>query len=211
MHDFRLGDEFFLINHDQLTGRPALNRSLLGFGLVAALLGELMIDGRIALRHDRVIIIEGRSRGDGPGDFLVDSIAEQKTPHPVRTWLENLGDIAYELVARRLVERETVRRVRARRFLPGSDTFPVAKREAVQPLLTLDAVVRGQHRPAVQQRLLSALLSTAGAEHLLAVDLDRSLVRAAVVELAEGLPADHADLVAGFDAAVVALSLSIPR
>lgn len=211
MHDFRLGDEFFLINHDQLTGRLAVSRRLLGLGLVAALLGELIIDGRVAVRHHRVVIVDGSSRGDGPGDFLVDSIADQKTPHPVRTWVENLGDIAYELVARRLVERGTVRRVRARRLLSRTDTFPVAKREAVQPILTLDAVIRGQRRPAMQQRLLTTLLSAAGVEHVLAPDLDRSLVRAAVAELAEGLSADLKELSAGFDAAVVALSLSIPR
>lgn len=210
MNEFRLGDEFFLVSHDQLTGRPALSRRILGLGLVAALLGELMIDGRIALRHERVTLVDGSGRGDGPGDFLVDSIAEQKTPHPVRTWVKNLSDIAHELVARRLVERGTVRRVRAR-LLPRADTFPVAKREAVQPLLTLDAVLRGQRRPTDQQRLLTTLLGVAGVEHVLAADLDRCLVRAAVAELADGLPADLIELVAGFDATIVALSLSIPR
>lgn len=212
MQKLRLADEFFLINHDHLTGRPAIRRDLLGSGLVAALLAELVIDGRLAMDEGRVSVLDPSSHGDDATDFLVTTLSAQRACHPVRTWTENLDDTAYELIARRLVERDTVHRVRPRRLLgPRRDLFPAAKREAVEPLLRLDAVIRNPIGADVHRAVSVVLVVAAGAEHVLATDLDRDRVRTGVAELANGLPADLKELVGGFEAAVAALLLSIRR
>lgn len=212
MHDLRLGDEFFLLNHDQLTGRPTINRQLLGGGLVAALLAELIMERRATVREGRVCVLDRTARGEDAGDFMVDSLAAQRTTHPVRTWTENLDETAYELVARRLVERRTIRRIQPRRLLgPRKDLFPAASREAVQPLLSLDTMIHGQGGADVQRTMVAALLRAAEADHVLAVDLDRDRVETVIAGWIDELPAAYRELLAGFEAAVVALSLSIRR
>jgi len=212
MHDFRAGDEFFLLNHDQLTGRPTINRQFLGGGLVAALLAELIMERRATVREGRVCVLDRTARGAAAGDFLVDSLAAQRTAHPVRTWTENLDETAYELVARRLVERRTVRRVRPRRLLGArKDLFPAASREAVQPLLWLDTMIHAPGTADVQRSVVAALLRAAEADHMLAVDLDRGRVGTVIAGWIEGLPPAYRALITGFEAAVVALSLSIRR
>lgn len=212
MHDFRLADEFFLLNHDQLTGKPTISRQLLGGGLVAALFAELIMERRVTVHAGRVSVLDRAARGEAAGDFMVDSLAAQRTTHPVRTWTGNLDETAYELVARRLVERGTVRRVQPRRLLGSrKDLFPAARRDAVHPLLWLDTMINGQSRADLQRMLVAALLSMAGADHMLAVELDRDQVRTVIAGWIDGLPGPYQELVTGFEAAVVALSLSIRR
>lgn len=133
MPSFPLADEFFLINHD-LTGKPLIRRDLLGLGLVVALLAELIMEGRVGMRDGRVVVLDRAGNGDDATDFIIASLAAQWSNYPVRTWTDNLDDTAYELVARRLVERGTVRRVQARRLLGSrKDVFLAARRRRSSP------------------------------------------------------------------------------
>jgi len=212
MPSFPLADEFFLINHNDLTGKPLIRRDLLGLGLVVALLAELIIEGRVGMRDGRVVMLDRAGNGDDATDFVIASLAAQWSNYPVRTWTDNLDDTAYELVARRLVERGTVRRVQARRLLGSrKDVFLAARREAVQPLLLLDGVIKNPEEADVQRALLVTMVAATGVEHALATLPDRDRVRAAVTELSAGLSTELTELVAGFEEAITARLLSIRR
>jgi Golgi phosphoprotein 3 (GPP34) len=212
MQNFRLADEFFLVNHDHRTGKPAIRRDLLGAGLVTALLAELIIDGRLAMDDGRVTVLDCSSHGDQATDFMVSSIAAQQATYPVRTWTENLDDTAYELTARRLIECGTVRRVRPRRLMgPRRDLFPAAMCAPVESLLRLNAVIKNPAGADIHGAVSVVLIATVGATHVLVTDLDRERVRTSVTELANGLPADLKELVVGFEAAVATRLLSIRR
>lgn len=212
MQNFRLADEFFLVNHDHHTGRPVMRRDLLGAGLVAALLAELIIDGRLAMDDGRVTVLDSSSHDNQAADFMVTSIAAQRATYPVRTWTENLDDTAYELTARRLIECGTVRRVRPRRLIgPRRDLFPAALSIPVESLLRLNAMIKNPAGADLHGAVSVVLIATVGAMHVLVTDLDRERVQTSVAELANGLPADLKELVAGFEAAVAARLLSMRR
>ncbi len=223
MPTLSLADEFFLVNHDR-RGKPLIRRELLGGGLAAALLAELVMQRRAGMRDGRVTVLAAQDRGDEADeadpadradeatDFMLRSVAGQATSYPIRTWVDNLDDTAYELIARRVTERGIVRRVRTRRLLGAArERFPAATREAVGPLVSLDEVIEDPERADVQRALLVTMVAATGAEHALASEPDRDRVRAAVARLAESLPADLAELLAGFDEAITARLLSIRR
>ncbi len=212
MQNFRLADDFFLINHDHRNGKPLVRRDLLGAGLVAALLAELIIDGRLAMDDGRVTVLDSCRHDDHATDFMVASIAAQQTAYPVRTWTDNLDDTAYELTARRLIECGTVRRVRPRRLLgPRRDLFPTAKRTSVESLLRLNAVIGNPAGADIHGATSVVLIAASGANHLLAPHLDREQLQTAVAQLMKRLSADLKELVAGFEAAVTARLLTIQR
>lgn len=212
MQNFRLANEFFLISHDHHTGKPVMRRDLLGAGLVAALLAELIIDGRLAMDDGRVTVLDCSNHDNQATDFMVTSIAAQPATYPVRTWTENLDDTAYELTARRLIECGTVRRVRPRRLIgPRRDLFPTALSTPVESLLRLTAAIKNPAGADLHGAVSVVLIATVGATHVLVTNLDRERVQASVAELANGLPADLKELVAGFEAAVAARLLSMRR
>ncbi len=212
MQNFRLAEEFFLINHDYRNGKPLIRRDLLGAGLVAALLAELIIDGRLAMDDGRVTVLDRCSHDDNATDFMVTSIAAQQAAYPVRTWTDNLDDTAYELTARRLIECGTVRRVRPRRLLgPRRDLFPATMRASVESLLRLNAVIKNPAGADIHGAASVVLIAAAGADHLLATDLDREQLRTGVAVLTNSLSAHLKELVAGFEAAVAARLLTIQR
>lgn len=214
MDNFRIGDEFFLITHDGDTGRPRISRELAGAGLVAALIGELILEERATIDSGLVRLTGDTDTGEAASDFLARSIVDQHADHPVRTWIQNLGEIGYELITRRLVERGTLRRVQPRRKLGlsrGKDAFPAADREAVEPGLWLNIVAVNPEQADTQRRALAGLLVAAGGEGLLPAARERPGMRSALSDLAAELPRDLTELVQGFRESVVTLSVSVRR
>lgn len=212
MPTFPLADEFFLINHDDLNGKPLLRRDLLGSGLVVALLAELIMQDRAALREGRVTVLDREAHGDDATDFVIDSLEMQRSAHSVRVWTDNLDDTAYELVARRLVARGVVRRVRPRRLLgTRKEHFPSVHRDAVQPLVSLNEVIENPGQADAQQALLVAMMAATGAERVLANEPDRDRINTAVARLVGRLPAELAQLLTGLEEAIAARLLSVRR
>ena len=107
----RVADDLYLMAHDENTGRPLIGPRLLGTGLAAALLAELMLDGGLVLHS-------GRAGGVTPnGEMLVacraqivddlarhvhQVVAVEPRLHPVQVWLEFLASDAAQNVAFRL-------------------------------------------------------------------------------------------------------------
>jgi hypothetical protein len=110
-----LADEFFCIAHDDRTGRAHLSPRVLGLGLAAGLLGELVLFGRIDLA-DREIRVERR---EPPPDALAHATLEQILAQPhrdLRTCLAHLSGSAVGSVANRLTVAGTWQRREQRRL-----------------------------------------------------------------------------------------------
>lgn len=115
--DALLADEFFLIAHDDQTGRPRLHDIATRYGLAAALLGELAIARHIDFIQGNVHVYDARP----PADWLQHQVLSQITAEPhqraTRMWLAYLAATSYESVAQRLVQTGVVDPEERRRFL----------------------------------------------------------------------------------------------
>lgn len=131
-----VADDLYLLGHDDRTGRPLLQRRVLGIGLAGALLAELMLAGLIDLRPDSAVAIT-RSV---PREVVTRSpvlrlVASEPWPQPVRSWLRFLAATAAQAVAQRLVEAGYLARVRSRVPWRRGLWVPVNPDWAIAPML----------------------------------------------------------------------------
>lgn len=112
-----LADELFCIAHDDRTGRSRLHSRVLGLGLAAGLLGELVLCDRVEIADGGGIRVVNRAP---PADVLahatLSQLLAQSQHRDLRTWLAFLAETAVESVAGRLVlagvwQREERRRL----------------------------------------------------------------------------------------------------
>ena len=122
---WHLADDFFLMVHDDLSGRPRLPERILGVGLASALLGELVLLDAIDIVKGDVVLVtdEPPSPTDEPRSSLLASVLfrELKAERhlPVQDWLNYLGRRAPERVARRLETKRLVYLKQPRIKVPG--------------------------------------------------------------------------------------------
>ncbi|MQA25824.1 MAG: hypothetical protein GEU94_10160 [Micromonosporaceae bacterium] len=111
-----LGDEFWLIAHQEHSGRPRLSTRVLGLGLAGALLGELVFCRSVTVVRGQVHVVSHAPPPDELAHWVLGQVTAEATAHTLRTWLVFLSRNAHELVAQRMwhagkVQRETSRRV----------------------------------------------------------------------------------------------------
>jgi hypothetical protein len=132
-----LADDFFRLGHHDLTGRPLLHPVALATGLAAAVLGELVVSGHLAVQAGHVLVVH---RPDEPRDSLSARVLAlvRREHHPLRTWLEFFARGAVVEVAGRLEVAGQVRAVRTRRLMRETVTYaPVGQLEAARPRAVL--------------------------------------------------------------------------
>jgi hypothetical protein len=205
----------FLILHDPFTGKPGIGHDLLKCGLVAAALADLMLDRRLGMENDRIVVADPRGNGtDEVGAFVVESIQRQPSAHTVRSWVEALTEVLYELVARGLVTEGVVRREQGGRRLVrrSADRFPaVDLLRAARPRVRLEHMLRDPRDLDVAGSALAGIIRALGVERVLDLDRDRAAVKTSVAAAADHLPIDLKSLVDGVESAVSAISLTIRR
>jgi Golgi phosphoprotein 3 GPP34 len=187
----RLADEFFLMAHDDISGRTRLPDRITGLALAAALLGELALGEWIEVRSGAqgVLALPGGepvwesgfdgagragsgfggsggsgSRGSGPTDPLAARVFEYLAAeqHPVRTWLAFFAQNAHADVADRLIAAGLVSRRPRRRPWQPDCWVPTSPNVAALPAAQLvTRLIRG--RPlSDQQTVLIGLLRATG-------------------------------------------------
>lgn len=125
----RVADDLWLMAHDDRTGRALLQPRLLGLGLAGGLLADLFLGGSAGLGQDGTIRPGPRARrvpaanaadADAADAALLELIAAEPVPLPVRDWLRFLATRAAENVGARLEDAGYLTTTRRRtRFLPG--------------------------------------------------------------------------------------------
>jgi hypothetical protein len=160
----RLADEFFLIAHDDASGRPRLADRLLGLGLAAALLGELALGEWIELRAGAVALTGREGGAAPPGEEPAARMFEylRAEQHPARTWLAFFARTARDDVAGRLAEAGLITRQARRRPWQAGGWAPISANAAALPAAQLvTQLIRGRAL-SEQQTVLVGLLRATG-------------------------------------------------
>lgn len=213
MASIDLAEQFFLIGHDEFSGRPAVSNDLMECGLVGALFGALIVEGRLGVKDGKVVALDAEPTGEDLADRLVTTVDRQATSHRVRTWTEQLGSFAYQTIAERLVDSGTLRRESGRKLLgrPGERYPAVNVYEAARPRLKLNHVIRHREELDLDQAVLAALLTAVGIEAVLGVDMNREALRTVINSLLRAMPEQLQELLSGIDETVASISLTVHR
>jgi hypothetical protein len=205
-----LAENFFLIVHDPFTGKSSISRELLDCGLVAAEIADLVLTGHLDVVDDRVVLTDRTGGRDGELDrYVLEAVGRQSSAHTVRVWAESIGEIAFDLVVRQLLDSGVIRAERQRAVLRrGPERFPAQDLlRASGPRLRLEHMLRHPTEFDLPGAVTAAIVGALGVERTFEFDIDRELF----TELQENLPPSLERLVAGVAATVAAISLTIRR
>ena len=190
-----LADDFFRLAHHDLTGRPLLHPVALGTGLAAALVGELVVSGHVAVISGHVLVVRRRDR---PRDGLSVGVLSLlwREVHPLGTWLEFLAGSAVVEVGARLVRAGQVRVVRSRRLVRGRAVYvPLDVLEAARPRAVLATRLMNGLGLEDEYVVLAGLMVATGLDATILAGAPPG-ARAHVRGLVAGLPAAFAELFA---------------
>lgn len=195
-------DEFWLLAHDDSTGRPRLSGRVLGLGLAGALLGELLESQNVAVGQGLVYITSRTPPPDALAHTVLDQIDSEVQHHPVRTWLAFFGRTADDVVAQRLMRAGLLRKESSRKLLKQVTVYrPVDANRAAWPMARLSTTLRRQSPVPDGDAFLAGLA--------LATGLDRAILDGAgpgphdyLTHVVSSLPAQQRQLVAHTEAAV---------
>lgn len=213
MRSLPLADELFLIGHDEYTGKAHVNNVILDSGLAGAVIGELLLTGRVVIAENRVAVRDNRPYGEALTDAALAEILKQRENHPVRAWVEYLRDDVRDMVGRRLVQSGMVTREESRGLtLRVTVRFPATDAiEAAAPLVRLRFLLDRDDPLDQQTMALASLVLASQLEQTLLVDTTRQQVRELITQRTRPMhPYLHA-LATGVDAAVAAIALTIRR
>jgi hypothetical protein len=209
-----LHDEYFLLAHDDYSGKPRVHPAVLRTGLAGALVGRLVLARRIAIIDNAVTLTDRRPLGDPASDHALDALAYTRpSVLPVRAWVEYMRDDLYPRVGQALIERRIVVlghggwRGRSLRYRAGEAVA------AAGPRMRLRAAAVARHLPAVQDaqmRVLAGLALATGLESAIADGANR-IARGGLRHMAENLPSDLHVVVDAVQDALLAMALATPR
>jgi hypothetical protein len=155
----RLADDFFLMAHEESSGKLLLAERIAGLGLAAALLGELALAECIELREGALTVLDSSPRDDVLSGRVLEFLKQEQ--HPTRTWLAFFGQSAHTEVGRRLAaDGLLVREARKRPWQDGR-WVPVSTAVAVRPTALLcTQLIRGHGLDRRDLVLLGLLRAT---------------------------------------------------
>jgi hypothetical protein len=212
MRTLPLADEFFLVGHDEYTGKPMVNAEVLDTGLAGAVVGELIMSGRLSVADTGLVTArDQRPYGERVTDAAMAEVLKQPEAHPIRAWIEYLRTEVRNMVAPRLVQTGMVQRVQSSGMLRKSVRFP-----AVEPIKAAAPRARLRYmldHPAYldgHTAVLGGLTRATGLEHVLGAGTSRE-ARDSLSKMVEALPLDLRLLCGGVDQAVAAVALTVRR
>jgi hypothetical protein len=174
-----LADDFFFAAHDDVSGRIRLTPRAVGYGLAAALLGELLLFRKITLQRDEVVVIDRRPVHDALVNAVLDDVVREPQTRPARDWLRYFGRNSYDWVAQRMMREGMVRIGETKRFRRGSAYRPVDLNCAAWPIVRVAQKLARREPIVLPDIVLAGLIGATG--------LDRYLRTEAVTEINEYL------------------------
>ena len=205
-----LADDLFLVGHDQYTGRVRIDDAVLDTSLAGAVLGELLLAGRVDAENGMLVTVrDQRPYGERVSDAALAEILKQREPRTVRAWVEYLRADARSMVATRLLLAGVVERVAGRRRMRSVVRYPATDPSAAAaPQVRLRYVLDHRESLDAKTAVLAGLVAVAGLEPVVGGDSDR-LTREALAGLRSGLSAQLQALVLGVESAVAQVTLSV--
>jgi hypothetical protein len=119
----RLADQFFLIAHEDRTGRTRIHPRAIGLGLAAGLIGELMLLGRVSVHSGQVWVISREAPGDVLAHNVLDLLVAQQQHRELHTWLAFLAQDAGAKVGERLLRAGAVDVVVRRKWMRSETQY----------------------------------------------------------------------------------------
>ncbi|WP_436761024.1 GOLPH3/VPS74 family protein [Streptosporangium sp. V21-05] len=194
----RLANDLFFVMHDNATGRMRLHARLTGLGLAAAVLGELMLAGRItvgsAAGQIRLVVLDAAPPQDPLTRTALGHIVAEPS-HRFRTWLQFLARTAIADVAERMTA-EGLLRPPGRR--PSRRRTPVDVNIAGWPVGRVNLAIQRREPLNVQDGVLLGLLVATGGNQLVLWEQNPAYLSGTVA----ALPAPLQELIAQTEAAV---------
>ncbi|MEO3858325.1 GPP34 family phosphoprotein [Acrocarpospora macrocephala] len=185
----RLADDLYFVMHDDVTGRGRIHPRLTGLGLAAAILGELMLAGRVTVRlvpgQIQLAVVDPAETGDAPTQFALDHIQAEPT-HPVGTWLLFLARTAHADIAARMTEAGLLHPP-GRRLLAKQVQAPVAANTAAWPVGRLNLAIERRQPLRMQDGVLFGLIVATGGGQLVLWDANPRYLRESLAALPETL------------------------
>jgi Golgi phosphoprotein 3 (GPP34) len=177
----RVGDDLYLVAHDDRSGKPQLPKRQLGLGLAGGLLAELMLGGSVYLQHRCVEVATGArtpAQEEPLAGRVCGLIAAEQGLYPVREWLRLLAQTAAPDIADRLAHAGYLTRARAR--VPGRPAryVPVDSDWAYAALGRVRAALNPARSSAVREVALAGLVVASGLSFRLDYDLSPAGVTA---------------------------------
>lgn len=202
-----LADQYFLIAHQDRTGRSRLHPRATGLGLAAALLGELILEGRIGIADGDLVILDRHPPADSLTHDILDLLIAQQRHREVRTWLAFLSQDAEVRVGERLVRLGAVDLITRRRMLSTEVVYmpnsPEQRNAAAwAPARLANLLVRGIELSLTDRVLVGLVAATGLTRHVL---YDFEMHRQAFQSLPSAvgaLPGDLRDLIEFTEASV---------
>ncbi|RZS30538.1 Golgi phosphoprotein 3 GPP34 [Herbihabitans rhizosphaerae] len=197
-----LGDEFFLAAHDDLGGKLRLHRVNLGLGLAGALLGELVLTERIAVKRGHLWVSDTRPPEDVLSHSVLSHLMNEDDVSSVTPWLRYLAADAYDQVGTRLVHSGHAHRRQARRLLRTVTVFDlVDPNTAAGPVARLSSRLHARHPLSLLDATLIGLMAATGLEKEVTRDAPVPAHRL-IPDLVGRLPPPLRELVAATETAV---------
>jgi hypothetical protein len=209
MYELPLADELFLVGHDQYSGKPQVSDGVLDTALAGAVLGELVLAGRLSIGDDTIVVVrDQRPHGERVTDAALTEILKQQQAHPVRAWVEYLRDHSRTMVAPRLVQIGMIERVQVRAMLKQTVRYKATDPlKAASPQAKLRYMLDRPGNMDEQTALLGSLVLASGLEFVLGGGSGRE-TRDALSRVQQLLKTDLQALVVGVESAVAQIALS---
>jgi hypothetical protein len=202
-----LADQYYLIAHEDRTGRSRLHPRATGLGLAAALMSELILDGRVGIADGDLVILDRHPPADALAHDILDLLVAQPRHRDVRTWLAFLSQDSAIRVGERLMRLGAVEPVTRRRMLSTQTLYMPNSAEqrnaaAWAPARLANLLVRGIEMRVSDRVLVGLIAATGLTRHVL---YDFEMHRHAFQTLpnaVDSLPGDLRELVEYTEASV---------
>ena len=157
-----LADDFFLLAHDDVSGKARLPARTVGLGLAGALLGELVLFGNIEVHTGAVVVVDRRPPADALAHRVLDHLLAEQDSHSVHTWLAFLAASAAGNVAERLARFGLVTFQESRLPWRSSRWVPADMTVAAIPAVRLRTYLLRSEPLAVPDVVLAGLVAATG-------------------------------------------------
>jgi hypothetical protein len=197
-------DDLYLAAHDGIGGRALLSPHLLGIGLGAALIGELMFWGRVRVTDsDTLHVVDRQPTGEGAGDAVLQRLPATPGPLGLRQCILNLAaGPANDLVERRLLAEGVLKRETKRRLLSANVSLVFADpRSPGQPAIRLRTHLSYNQSLDMPDLLLAGLFLATGLDELVFGTLNPRDRARLSDQFRRNLPQQLSDLISGTRAA----------